>query len=191
MCNLLLGSSTQPRTTETCGDPSLATTYYEAFESAFAVHGINTMATFVNAEAFGGQWQIKRPSYKAWTEPGQPSTTPFYAFLSPTNKLVYVASNDGSAPPPPSGFQNPPVLAGYVYLTQICGSIPLYGAAATTGDHWYTTDLLEHNELIVEPNWTDVGIAAYVLPIDGTFVSLPGQMAHAEIVLTDCSSSCS
>ncbi|KDR66519.1 hypothetical protein GALMADRAFT_44695, partial [Galerina marginata CBS 339.88] len=51
---------------------------------------------------------------------------------------------------------------GYVYPTQICNSIPLYGAAqASAADHWYTTILTEHNELVALAGWADLGIIAY------------------------------
>lgn len=57
----------------------------------------------------------------------------------------------------------------YAYTTQICGSIPLY-CATKSGDHWYNTRKVEHDDLVNSSGWSDCGIAAYVLPIDSKFV---------------------
>lgn len=123
------------------------------------------MADFVNADILNGEgWDIKEPSFLAWTSPGQPSTVPLYYLNTPTDRLAYLISSDG-IPPTLSGFETGRII-GYVYPTQICGSVPLYGAAfSATGTHWYTTNLNDHNSL-VSLGWVDAGVTAYVLPLE-------------------------
>ncbi|KIJ33447.1 hypothetical protein M422DRAFT_264551 [Sphaerobolus stellatus SS14] len=151
--------SAERRAADTCGDPSVATTYYGALSQENAVHRLNTMAAFVAAQELGDQFQIDRPNFIAWTSPGQPSTTPLWRLINPTTmNTVYLTSTNGTTPTL-SGFSNPTIIS-YVYPTQICGSVPLY-AAAGPSDHWYTTNLIEHDELLGFSGWTDDGIAAY------------------------------
>jgi len=157
------------RVANTCGDPSLATTYYEAFSSSFLVHDINTLAAFINSAALDDIWQIIEPSFKAWDTPGQPGTTPLHSLFNPTTTdFVYLTSN-GTAPTL-SRFQAHGII-GYVYATQICGSIPLY-AASGPNDHWYTTSLFEHNKLIGISGWSDDGVAVHVLSPTGLLFAL-------------------
>ncbi|KIJ33436.1 hypothetical protein M422DRAFT_264539 [Sphaerobolus stellatus SS14] len=123
------------------------------------------MAVFVTVQATGSDFVIDRPSFIAWTSPGQPNTTPLWVLNNPTTTdIVYLISTNGITPILP-GFA-PVAIINYVYPTQICGSVPLY-AAAGPSDHWYTTNLIEHEELLGFSGWTDDGIAAYVLPLDG------------------------
>lgn len=141
-------------------------TYFEAFGPVYQAHGINTRARFVNSDARGGgPWLLNVAAFHAWTSPGQPNTVPFYVFYNPTTKdFVYLISTDGNPPTAPSGFGAGTIVA-YVYSTLICGSFPLYAASLpSVGDHWYTTDLVEHNTLLKVYGWIDAGITAYVLP---------------------------
>lgn len=160
-------STVQSRAANTCGDPTVATTYYTAFSlNADRAHGINTKAAFADGNTRGDAWEIDSPVFSGWTSPGQLNTVPLYAFgrLTSTD-FVYLISTDGNPPPTPSGFGLLGII-GYVYATQICSSVPLYGATLPSPpDHWYTTELNEHNE-IISLGWTDIGIIAYVLPVD-------------------------
>jgi hypothetical protein len=79
-----------------------------------------------------------------------------------TTDVVYLTSSGGTTPTL-SGF-GPVGIIGYVYPTQICGSVPLH-ATTGPGDHWYTTDLIELNGIVGQTGWTDDGIAAYVVPL--------------------------
>ena len=48
--------------------------------------------------------------------------------------------------------------------------MPLLAAfQAAAGDHWYTTDPVEHSNLL-SLGWTDAGIIAYVLPLSESFL---------------------
>ncbi|KIJ31909.1 hypothetical protein M422DRAFT_266411 [Sphaerobolus stellatus SS14] len=157
--------SAERRATDTCGDPSVATTFYEAFSPSLQVHTLNLLVQFVGAQTVGQDWQIISPSFNLWISPGQLSTTPLWVLPSlTTSDAVFLTSTNGTTPTR-NGFSAGHIV-GYVYPTQICGSVPLY-AAALPSDHWYTTNLIEHN-VFISDGWTDDGIIAYVLPVDGT-----------------------
>jgi len=161
-------STVQSRAADTCGDPTVATTYYTAYSvSPAKSHGINTKASFAFDNTIGFEFEIESPLFRGWKSPGQINTVPLYAFgRIASQDFIYLTSTTGNPPPTPSGFNSAPAIIGYVYPTQICGSVPLYGAAfASPADHWYTTELIEHNE-IISLGYTDIGIAAYVLSVD-------------------------
>jgi len=160
-------STVQSRTANNCGDPTAATTYYTAYSlSVDRTHAIGTKAGFANQNTIGSDWETDSPVFRGWTAAGQINTVPLYAFARTTSvDFVYLISTDGNPPPTPSGFTASGII-GNVYPTQICGSVPLYGASfASPPDHWYTTELNEHNE-IISFGWTDIGITAFVLPVD-------------------------
>lgn len=85
-----------------------------------------------------------------------PNTDDDYNFLPAVN---------GSAPTA-SGFSIQGI-AGYVYSTQICGSVPLLSAVnAAASDHWWTTNQNDHADLLASgTGWVDGGVAFYVLPL--------------------------
>lgn len=160
----------QSRAADACGDTSEATTYYEAFNPSFGGHAINTMSQFAITQNLGQDWQIDRPLFLAWNAPGQSGTVPLWQLNNPTTTdVVYLTSSDASAPTL-SGFESGGIL-NYVYSSQVCGSVPLY-AAAGPNDHWYTTNLIEHDEVISGSGWTDDGIAAFVVPLNCAYLTL-------------------
>ncbi|KDR68080.1 hypothetical protein GALMADRAFT_78958 [Galerina marginata CBS 339.88] len=155
--------STKHRTTDTCGDPSVAEVFYEGFSPSHTTHVLESHSAFVNADAIDADWQLQRGEFLAWKTP-QTGTLPFYRLQSASaNDFVFVISTTGS-PPVVSGFATAPAIIGYVYPTQICDSVPLFTLFLPSAtDHYYTIDATERQELI-SFGWTDQGIAAYVLP---------------------------
>ena len=92
-----------------------------------------------------------------------------YLLATPGFNDVVILNSTSPAGNPPTlpGFSTVQLLA-YAYSTQICGSVPLFGLSkASTTDHWYTTDQVERNALINSFGWADLGIVAFVLPVDG------------------------
>lgn len=168
-------------------------TYYEAYNPSFQVHGLNTRTQFIVLNAVDNQdWHIMAPSFKAWAMPGQPGTFPLFGLFDQTlTDFLYVVATDGSTPQV-TGYANKGIIA-YVYPTQVCGSVPLYGASlpsTSNSDHWYTTDLAEKNLLVNVSGWADTGILAYVLPLNGTsMLTCPNFACFAEPAVVDCTCS--
>ncbi|KDR77652.1 hypothetical protein GALMADRAFT_138724 [Galerina marginata CBS 339.88] len=158
-------STSQTRATETCGDPSVSTIFYKGFHAPDQVHTFNTQARFVDSMTRGAGWQSTIPSFRGWISGGQPGTVPLFFIQSSTTRDVTFTLN---------GSTNGNIV-GYVYPTQICNSVPLYAAAQVPlADHWYTTILAEHNELL-GLGWADQGILAYVLPIGDNAITVSEQ----------------
>ncbi|PPQ71665.1 hypothetical protein CVT26_010584 [Gymnopilus dilepis] len=153
-----------PRFPTQCGDPNTAMTFFEGFKPSLDSHAPDDIPDFVSLSSGGDVWNFDPPSFRAWIAPGQANTIPFYwLHNTKTEDYVYLTS-DTTTPPSRSGYGNANLIA-YVYPTQICNSVPLYCASKPT-DHWYTTNLVEHNNLVSQHGWTDCGITAYVLPIN-------------------------
>ncbi|KDR84372.1 hypothetical protein GALMADRAFT_133687 [Galerina marginata CBS 339.88] len=155
----------QSRAPQTCGDPTQAESFIQGWSSSFKSHVLEGRFAFVNADDEGADWQVQGTIFRAWKS-AQTNTVPFFRLFDPTTSdFIFVTSPTGAAPVI-SGFQTQASI-GQVYETQICDSVPLYVVAqAAVGDHWYTTELSERDELI-SVGWLDEGIAAYVLPLDG------------------------
>ncbi|KAF8887880.1 hypothetical protein CPB84DRAFT_1684533, partial [Gymnopilus junonius] len=68
---------------------------------------------------------------------------PLYVLFNPsTADFIYIVSSDGTVPTA-AGFGSP-LIAGYVYDSQVCGSVPLFSLFQdVAGDHWYTTRIVE------------------------------------------------
>ncbi|KIJ26320.1 hypothetical protein M422DRAFT_272608 [Sphaerobolus stellatus SS14] len=159
----LNNSSDQRRAADTCADPTLADVWVEAYNPSLTAHIIRSPWVFVASIAMGLDWQFQGPVFRAWENP-QEFTVPLYEFNKPDNTdILFLPSTDGN-PPTVAGYENSGIT-GYVYATQVCGSVPLLVAAnAATTDHWYTTNVLHHSS-IVASGWTDEGVAAFVLPL--------------------------
>lgn len=74
---------------------------------------------------------------------------------------------DTSTAPVVSGFPNDKVIIAWAYSTQVCGTIPLYGAAqGSQTDHIYLTSAADYAG-ITSPgySWGMYGAIAYVLPL--------------------------
>ena len=138
--------------------------YVQAFSPSGTIHGVRPRWVWVSTNTGGGDWQIQADSFLAW-ETAQNFTIPFYQLNSIPNAddVIYLPSTNGT-PPSVDGFQAVGIV-GYVYGTQVCGSVPLLCAShPTTTDHWYTTSASEQNSLLVV-GWTDAGFAGFVLPL--------------------------
>ncbi|KAJ7922445.1 hypothetical protein B0H13DRAFT_2317487 [Mycena leptocephala] len=66
-----------------------------------------------------------------------------------------------------SGYINASnAIAGYIYPSQICGSVPFYGLYSTAAtEHFYTINEPDYNAKLASGAWTDEGIAGYVLDL--------------------------
>lgn len=176
------------RAANTCADPTIVTTFVQAFDAGRTTHLLGPRWVFVNADkptTGAGEWVIQGAIFRAW-QAQQDFTVPMYTFFNPTTTdYVSVISTDGNPPPVPSGFTQPQGIRAYVYPTQVCGSVPLFALfQQSAGDHWYTTDTDERSSLI-SLGWSDAGTLAYVLPL-GMFTSLWRFRVHAKVQWLDC-----
>ncbi|KAH9474240.1 hypothetical protein JR316_0013403 [Psilocybe cubensis] len=149
----------------TCADPSLADVYVAGYSPANSAHTVSPRWVLaLQRSGLGADWEIQGDLFLAW-QTEQEFTVPFYRLFNPTTTdWITMISTDGS-PPVVSGFEDATVI-GFAYSTQVCGSVPLLGASLPSkGDHWYTTDVREHN-FFLENGWVDAGIAAFVLPLN-------------------------
>lgn len=91
------------------------------------------------------------------------STSRFYRVVNPyTVERFYTTNRDDADAAIKQGYTTEGI-AGYVYTTQVCGSIPLYYVQIPGKDNLYTTNITERN-YAVKNGYTDEGIACYVLP---------------------------
>ncbi|KDR76807.1 hypothetical protein GALMADRAFT_45531, partial [Galerina marginata CBS 339.88] len=108
-------------------------------------------------------FQFQGPSFLAWRDT-QEFTVPFYQLSTPSGSdFIFLPAVNGN-PPTASGFVVQGI-AGYVYTTQVCGSVPLFAASnAAASDHYWTISQSEHTALLSLGGWVDAGIPFYVLP---------------------------
>ncbi|KDR67367.1 hypothetical protein GALMADRAFT_147156 [Galerina marginata CBS 339.88] len=161
------------RAPNTCADPTLASVWVEAYSPSARAHTIQPRWIYANLDTTAGNdWTIQGAVFLAW-EDAQPFTFPLYLVFNPAlNDYIYIPSTTGSPPVLPSGYGFGGIV-GYVYATQVCGSVPLLSAfQASFGDHWYTTDASEHSRIIAS-GWAEAGIVAYVLPLSKCIIRLP------------------
>ncbi|PPQ70673.1 hypothetical protein CVT26_014612 [Gymnopilus dilepis] len=155
-------NSLDVRSTDTCADPSLATTFMQVFNRDGITHALGPRAYTISGTTNEGatQWEFQGDIFVAWSTE-QEFTVPLYRYDLSNVLEDFQYSTATSIP---GWIQR--LVIGYVYETQVCGSVPLLGAynQANT-DHYYTTVFNEHSELIAISGWTDAGIAGYVLPL--------------------------
>jgi len=159
----------ESRSADTCVDPSTAITFIQELSSTQDAFALSTEAGWaagiIAAPTSGYFYEGK--VFLGWdTQDPQGFTTPLYLLVNPTTTdYIAVLAVNGN-PPAVAGFTDVIGVIGYVYSTQVCGSVPLLGAAnAAAGSHYYTTQVNDHAQLITHAGWADAGIAAYVLPL--------------------------
>ncbi|PPQ70679.1 hypothetical protein CVT26_014618 [Gymnopilus dilepis] len=157
----------RPPAATQCGDPNIATTFFEGFKPSVWSNAPDTIADDVNLSTGGDEWDLQPASFRAWTTAGQPNTVPLYWFYNLDSHAYLYLTSDTTSPPKPSGYFGAANLIAYVYSKPICDSVPLY-CVSKPSDYWYTTNLAEHNNFISQYGWTDCGVAAYVLPVTST-----------------------
>ncbi|KAF8963117.1 hypothetical protein BDZ97DRAFT_2017624 [Flammula alnicola] len=154
--NIAGNSTDQRRAANTCADPTLADVFVEAFNPSLTAHVI----------------RIQGEVFRAWqTAQDFMITVPIYQLYDPTIQDYIFLTSTNSNPPIAGGYETGGII-GYVYSTQVCGSVPLLVAfQASAGDHWYTTSASEHSSLLAD-GWTDAGVAAFVLPLNDSILQV-------------------
>lgn len=109
-----------------------------------------------------------RPAFPAWPTQ-QESTVPLFQLATAdASQIIYRTGADAATPPVVNGFGSFIKLLGWVYPSQVCGSVPLLSAVqAAHTDHYFTTNPFEHSGLLAL-GWTDGGVVAYVMPLNSS-----------------------
>ncbi|KAJ7272393.1 hypothetical protein C8J57DRAFT_1225925 [Mycena rebaudengoi] len=153
------------RSSETCGDPTLAVPFYRSYKSANVDHFYTTNTTNLNTDIVQSSYVLESVAALVFgTE--EESTVRFYRlFSSAFTDHFYTTSTTERDDAVKIGYilQSEKI---YIYPTQICGSIPLFRLFSATGkDNFYTTSESERLDFITKDGYTDRGIAGYVYPM--------------------------
>ncbi|KAF5315462.1 hypothetical protein D9619_007592 [Psilocybe cf. subviscida] len=157
------------RSDTTCGDPSTAIVISQAFQTGPIIHLLSVPYAFDTVNTMNGAatWVSIRDLFRGWATQ-QPSTLPLWQLGSSNRQeYIYKIGQDATTKPVVSGFPNDIVIIAWVFPTQVCGSVPLFGAVyPSKTDHIYTTDEDQHAGLISPAwGWSESGVIAYVLPL--------------------------
>ncbi|KAJ7138364.1 hypothetical protein C8R44DRAFT_728504 [Mycena epipterygia] len=155
------------RTAETCGDPADAVPFYRSYASSDVDHWYTTDVQQINTFnprgfALEGITGLVFVTQEA-------GTTPFYRLYSAakTDNFYTISTTERDAALANgyvSDVNSNPVT--YIYLTQICDSIPLFRLFSSSGqDNFYTTSESERLDFISNRGYADVEVAGYVLPL--------------------------
>ncbi|KAF5314983.1 hypothetical protein D9619_007558 [Psilocybe cf. subviscida] len=155
------------RSIDTCADPSITQTVFQAFGASITEHVLNYRHFFENGITRGSAGLTDlEPAFRAWPTQ-QNFTVPLFQLGTPDRtQFIYRTGTDAQTPPVVSGFNTQVALLGWVYDSQVCGSVPLMSAVLPSfTDHYYTTNSFEHDSLVSSDGWTDGGVVAFVLPL--------------------------
>ncbi|KAJ7702823.1 hypothetical protein B0H17DRAFT_923215, partial [Mycena rosella] len=155
---------------QTCGDPSDAVPFYlvalpgQAFYYTALASDVNSLINPPFSYSFIGT------AARVFTTQ-ELSTVPFFhvrsgSVLGPLHSdNLYTTSTTERDSALVSGYVDTGI-AGYIYPSQICGSVPFYRLFTTTAtvtEHFYTINATYRATLVASGAWTDEGIAGYVL----------------------------
>ncbi|KAJ6576926.1 hypothetical protein DFH09DRAFT_1148793 [Mycena vulgaris] len=134
------------RTTETCGDPTLAVPFYRAYNPTVANHAYGMdLASMLKTNP----WTYQALAAFVFATQEE-STIPLHHMVNPTTfDRIYTT--------------NPTEPLYYIYPTQICGSVPFYRLSKLAlHDHFFIASETERIEYIESQGYSDEGIAGYV-----------------------------
>ncbi|KDR69221.1 hypothetical protein GALMADRAFT_145620 [Galerina marginata CBS 339.88] len=140
-------STEERRAANTCGDPSVAEIFVQAFSPSKTAQVTRVRWVFIATDTIGDDFAIQAEVFRAW-ETTQTGTVPLYQLSNPSGTdFIYLPSLNGAIP-------------------SAAGFIPLFVVSQPSfTDHWYTTSPTERNSLIAS-GWVDGGVVAFVLPVN-------------------------
>ncbi|KAJ7776253.1 hypothetical protein B0H16DRAFT_1003571 [Mycena metata] len=153
-------------TSETCGSITDLVPLFEIYAPANTVHFYTvddstiTSAMQSDVYTFNGVAALIFPTT-------EPSTVPFFCLVNTgISTFFYTTSATERSSALASGYSDDGI-AGYVYPTQICGSVPLYRAhfIGANADYLYTTSAAERDNAVLNQGFVDEGIAGYVVEL--------------------------
>ncbi|KAJ6473120.1 hypothetical protein C8R45DRAFT_406930 [Mycena sanguinolenta] len=161
-----LAPALQARSAETCGDPMLALPLYRIFQPAVPARAYELDVTVVTAEIAQAGWTLESVSAMAFPSQ-QESTVRFYHLENGALRANFWTINTTELNTAlQEGYSVVASDMTYIYLTQICESVPFYRASGSANrDNVYTTSESEYLQFIAE-GFIDMGIAGYVLPLN-------------------------
>ncbi|KAJ7722338.1 hypothetical protein B0H16DRAFT_1385890, partial [Mycena metata] len=151
------------RTTETCGDPTLAAPFYRTYSATRAQHGMCLNLALSLSNGFP-TWNYQAlVAFVFATQ--EESTGPFYQMVnSATGDRIYTINATEVTALERTGYGQAvaePVY--YIYPSQICGSVPFYRLSKVAKhDHFYTVSEADRITAIDSQGYADEGIAGYV-----------------------------
>ncbi|KAJ7269559.1 hypothetical protein C8J57DRAFT_1606947 [Mycena rebaudengoi] len=99
----------------------------------------------------------------------EPSTVPLFCLLNTVSTAFFYTTSETErdAARTTRGFSDFDT-AGYIYPSQVCGSVPLYRLhfVAANSDYIYTTSTAERDDAVNNKGFTYEGIAGYVLTLE-------------------------
>ncbi|KAJ6493895.1 hypothetical protein C8R47DRAFT_1069851 [Mycena vitilis] len=157
--------ASMPRSSETCGDPSLTVPFYRIYSSSGIDHEYTTFVGNVNHDVLVDGSLLQTVAALVFVTQGT-STVPFYRLFSTadTDHFYTVSTTERDAAVK-NGYvvQDEPL---YIYPTQICGSLPLFRLFSSAAqDNFYTVSESERLDFIENQGYADVEIAGYVFPV--------------------------
>ncbi|KAJ7044344.1 hypothetical protein C8F04DRAFT_1174777 [Mycena alexandri] len=156
------------RTTQTCGDPSNVVPYYRTFSTPLSDYYYTADAALVDAVYVGtGNYALQGVAGLVFIDQEE-STVPFYRltkfevnFFGANTTERDIAIQQGY------GLTSTDPLT-YIYPTEICGAVPFYRVVNAAGQaNIYTTLESERVDFVTNQGYTDLGIAGYILPLEG------------------------
>ncbi|KAJ7722717.1 hypothetical protein B0H16DRAFT_1473241 [Mycena metata] len=157
------------RTTETCGDPTLAVPFYRLFNPSIAHHLYCTGLANIQA-VVGPTWPYQAlAAFVFLTQ--EESTVPLHQMVNPTTgDRIYTTNATEVTALQQTGYGVAALEPGYfIYPTQICGSVPFYRLSKVAiHDHFFTASETERIAAIDSQGYADEGIAGYVFAPEPT-----------------------
>ncbi|KAF8182983.1 hypothetical protein K438DRAFT_1937611 [Mycena galopus ATCC 62051] len=163
--NLTTTPRSLARSEETCGDPADSLPFYRIYAASFPLHFYSFDVTDLSAAILSRGYTLQTVAGMVFATQEE-STVPFYHLILKSVHLwtISTAERDTAIQ---EGYVLETVDQSYIYPTQICGSVPFYHLSTQT-DNFYTTSESERLAFITTEEYTDMGIAGYVLPLPCT-----------------------
>ncbi|KAJ7734981.1 hypothetical protein B0H16DRAFT_1892332 [Mycena metata] len=158
------------RTTETCGDPTLAVPFHRLYDASIAHHlyctGVANTLAFDNTHV----WTYQALAAFVFVTQEE-STVPLHQMVNPTTAdRIYTTNATEVTALEKTGYGVAALEPGYfIYPTQICGSVPFYRLSKVAiHDHFFTASETERIAAIDSQGYADEGIAGYVFAPEPT-----------------------